>query len=163
MAARMADRVPRRRLPRIGSYVTYNIMNESIVVVRVSEREIKAFFNVCQHRGRRLTEGCGRMNRFHCTFHGWQYHLDGSIARVLDRDDWAGCSNFSDADLHLKEVRVGTWAGWVFINMDLNAEPLSDILHRCRNTSIRTRWIRCGIAGTCRSRCRATGRWRGSL
>ena len=68
------------------------------------------------------------MSRFHCTFHGWQYHLDGSIARVLDRDDWAGCSDFGDADLHLKEVRVGTWAGWVFINMDLNAEPLSEYL-----------------------------------
>ena len=115
-------------LPHVGSYITYNIMNESIVVVRVSEREIKGFFNVCQHRGRRLTEGCGRMSRFHCTFHGWQYHLDGSIARVLDRDDWAGCSDFSDADLSLKEVRVGTWAGWVFINMDLNAEPLSEYL-----------------------------------
>lgn len=115
-------------LPHVGSYVTYNIMNESIVVVRVGEHDIKAFFNVCQHRGRRLVEGCGQMSRFHCMFHGWQYHLDGSIARVLDRDDWAGCPNFNDADLHLKEVRVGTWAGWVFINMDPNAEPLADYL-----------------------------------
>jgi phenylpropionate dioxygenase-like ring-hydroxylating dioxygenase large terminal subunit len=115
-------------LPHVGSYMTYNIMSESIVVVRVSEREIKAFFNVCQHRGRRLVQGCGKMSRFHCTFHGWQYHLDGSIARVLDRDDWAGCAEFRDEDLHLKQVLVDTWAGWVFINMDPNAEPLSEYL-----------------------------------
>ncbi|TAL03665.1 MAG: aromatic ring-hydroxylating dioxygenase subunit alpha [Rhodospirillaceae bacterium] len=115
-------------LPNVGSYVTYNIMDESIVVVRVSEDVIKAYFNVCQHRGRRLTQGCGQMSRFHCTFHAWQYNLDGSIARVLDRGDWAGCPDFGDADLSLKSVRVGTWAGWVFVNMDPDAEPLADYL-----------------------------------
>jgi phenylpropionate dioxygenase-like ring-hydroxylating dioxygenase large terminal subunit len=115
-------------LPQVGAYATYDIMDESIVVVRVAKDKIKAYFNVCQHRGRRLTQGFGQINRFHCGFHGWQYHLDGSIARVLDRDDWTGCPNFSDSDLHLKEVRVDAWAGWVFIHMDPNAEPLAEFL-----------------------------------
>lgn len=115
-------------LPNVGSFITYDIMDDSIVVVRVAEQKIKAYHNVCQHRGRRLTEGCGEISRFHCRFHGWQYHLDGSIARVIDRHDWADCAEFTDKDLSLSEVQVGTWAGWVFINMDPNAEPLSDYL-----------------------------------
>lgn len=115
-------------LPRVGSYVTYEIMDESIVVVRTEQKVVKAYFNVCQHRGRRLTQGCGQMSRFFCSFHGWQYNLDGSIARVLERDDWTGCPNFSDADLHLKEVRVESWAGWIFINMNREAEPLVEYL-----------------------------------
>ncbi|TAL04624.1 MAG: aromatic ring-hydroxylating dioxygenase subunit alpha, partial [Rhodospirillaceae bacterium] len=112
----------------VGAYVTYDIMDESIVVARVSEHEIKAYYNVCQHRGRRLVDGCGQMNRFHCRFHGWQWNLDGSLVRVLDREDWAGCPNFRDADLRLADVRVDTWAGFVFVNMNPDAEPLSDYL-----------------------------------
>ena len=59
MAARVAGCIREEELPRVGAYVTYNIMDESIVVVRVSEDSIKAYYNVCQHRGRRLTDGCG--------------------------------------------------------------------------------------------------------
>jgi phenylpropionate dioxygenase-like ring-hydroxylating dioxygenase large terminal subunit len=115
-------------LPRVGSFVTYDIMDESIVVVRTSETELKAFYNVCQHRGRRLTEGCGQISQFHCRFHGWQYRLDGTVSRVLDREDWDGCADFTDADLSLKAVKVGTWAGWVFVNPDPGAQPLADFL-----------------------------------
>jgi nitrite reductase/ring-hydroxylating ferredoxin subunit len=115
-------------LPRVGAYVTYEIMDETIVVVRVSETGIKAYYNVCQHRGRRLMDGCGQTARFHCRFHGWQWNLDGSLARVLDREDWAGCPDFADEDLRLKELRIGTWAGFVFVNMDPEAEPLETFL-----------------------------------
>lgn len=115
-------------LPHVGSFFTYDIMDESIVVVRTTPTELKAFFNACQHRGRRLTEGAGVQSRFHCRFHGWQYNLDGSNARIVDRDDWAGCPNFTDRDVSLKEVQVGTWGGWVYVNMDPNAEPLADFL-----------------------------------
>jgi phenylpropionate dioxygenase-like ring-hydroxylating dioxygenase large terminal subunit len=115
-------------VPAAGSFVTYDIGDESITVVRGSDSRIRAFFNVCQHRGRRLTKGCGKMNRFHCGFHGWQYRLDGSIERVLDRDDWTGCGNFGDADLSLKEVRADVWGGFVFVNPDRDAEPLAAYL-----------------------------------
>jgi phenylpropionate dioxygenase-like ring-hydroxylating dioxygenase large terminal subunit len=115
-------------LPDVGSFVTYNIMDESIVVVRSSETTIRAFHNVCQHRGRRLTSGCGQLSRFHCRFHGWQYGLDGAVSRITDRQDWDDCANFTDADLSLKAVRVDTWGGFVFVNLDADAEPLSDYL-----------------------------------
>jgi len=115
-------------LKNAGDYVTYDIASQSIIVVREGDGAIKAFHNACQHRGRRLVDGCGRTPKFTCKFHGWQYNLDGSIARVLDREDWAGCPDFTDKDLHLKEVQVGTWAGFVFINMDPTAEPLAEYL-----------------------------------
>jgi phenylpropionate dioxygenase-like ring-hydroxylating dioxygenase large terminal subunit len=115
-------------LPHVGSFVTYDIMDESLVVVRTAKTRLQAFYNVCQHRGRRLTEGCGQIQQFHCRFHGWQYKLDGTISRVLDRGDWDGCPDFSDRDLSLKEVQVGVWGGFVFVNPDPNAEPLLDFL-----------------------------------
>ena len=115
-------------LPRVGSFLTYDIMDDSITVVRVSEHQIKAFYNVCQHRGRRLTEGCGQMRQFYCRFHGWQYSLDGRVTHVVDRDDWEGCPDFDDKDLSLTEVNVGTWGGFVFVNPDPDAEPLAEYL-----------------------------------
>ena len=115
-------------LPSVGSYVTYEVMDETITVVRSSEREIRAFYNACRHRGRRLTEGCGQMSRFHCRFHGWQYDLDGRIQLVLDREDWDGCPDFGDADLSLQPVKADTWGGFVFVNMDPEAEALADYL-----------------------------------
>ena len=75
-------------IPQVGDFVTYDILEESIVVVRTSAQQIKAYFNVCQHRGRRLTEGCGRTNVLRCKYHGWTWKLDGAIAKVQDRDDW---------------------------------------------------------------------------
>jgi phenylpropionate dioxygenase-like ring-hydroxylating dioxygenase large terminal subunit len=111
-----------------GEFVTYDVAGQSIIVVRQPNGTIKALHNACQHRGRRLTEGAGRTSKFHCRFHGWQYELDGKIARVLDRQDWEGCKHFEDDDISLKEVRVGTWAGFVYINMDPDAEPFEEFL-----------------------------------
>jgi phenylpropionate dioxygenase-like ring-hydroxylating dioxygenase large terminal subunit len=111
-----------------GSFVTYDIIDETITLVRTEDGTIRAFYNVCQHRGRRLTSGCGRMKLFRCGFHGWQWNLDGSVNKVLDRENWDGCPDFSDADLSLAPVRVATWGGFVFVTMDPGAEPLEDFL-----------------------------------
>src|SRR3546814_5045388 len=81
-------------------------MDESIIVVRSSETEIKAFHNVCPHRGRQLTEGCGRAKLFKCRFHGWEFNLDGTNKLVIDRKDFG--NYFSDEDISLKPVQVDT-------------------------------------------------------
>jgi len=113
-------------LPNIGSFVTYEILDDSIIVVRVSETEIKAFNNACLHRGRQLTSGCGITQRFACKFHGWKWNLDGSNYEVIDRDDWG--PRLTEEDLKLPEFRVGLWGGFVFINMDPDCEPLDEYL-----------------------------------
>jgi nitrite reductase/ring-hydroxylating ferredoxin subunit len=115
-------------LPEAGSFITYDIVDETITVLRAEDGSIKAFYNVCQHRGRRLTEGCGKAKMLRCRFHGWQWNLDGSVNKVLDRENWDGCPDFTDRDLALKPVKVATWGGFVFINMDENAEPLEQYL-----------------------------------
>src|SRR3546814_4142454 len=83
-------------IPDIGNFVTYDIMDESIIVVRSSETEIKAFHNVCPHRGRQLTEGCGRAKLFKCRLHGWEFNLDCTNKLVIDRKDFG--NYFSDED-----------------------------------------------------------------
>ena len=108
-------------LPQKGSYLVYEVAGESILVLRTAEG-IRAFYNVCQHRGRRLLESSGQVSLIRCGFHGWQWTLDGKIDRVLDPQDWNGSLRMDE--LHLKPVHVDTWGGFVWINMDPQAEPL---------------------------------------
>lgn len=109
-------------IPQPGNFVTYDILEQSIIVVRSQDGAIKAFHNVCLHRGQQLTKGCGSVTKFHCRFHGWQWSLNGELLRISDRDDYRACPDMQDSDLRLLEVRVGCWGGFVFINMDSNAE-----------------------------------------
>ncbi|MEK9210897.1 aromatic ring-hydroxylating oxygenase subunit alpha [Sphingomonas sp. 2378] len=109
-----------------GDFITYEIANESITVVRNAAGELKAFYNVCPHRGRKLTSGCGRMGRFHCKYHGWKWDLDGRSVDVIDRQDWDG--TLDDAEIALEPVRVDTWNGWVFVCADAETPPLDEWL-----------------------------------
>jgi len=116
-------------LVEVGDFVTYEICDESIVVTRSTPDQVRAFYNVCQHRGRRLVEKpSGRMQRFHCRFHGWQYSLEGDLTQVFAREDWDACGGLDEKKLCLPQLRVENWGGWVWINMDPDAEPLLDWL-----------------------------------
>jgi phenylpropionate dioxygenase-like ring-hydroxylating dioxygenase large terminal subunit len=116
-------------IPNVGDYVTHEIIDESIIVVRTAADAVKAFYNVCQHRGRRLKDGCGNTGKaLICRFHGWTWNIDGSLKHVTDREDWSGCPHFDDQALSLKEVRVEQWGGWYWISMDPDIEPLLDYL-----------------------------------
>lgn len=114
-------------IPKPGDYVTYEIADDSFSVVRLKDGSIAAYYNVCPHRGRRLTEGCGHMARFHCKFHGWKWSLEGKSVDVIDREDWG--DTLAEKDIELVPARVGSWGGWVFICMDETAESLEEYLH----------------------------------
>jgi phenylpropionate dioxygenase-like ring-hydroxylating dioxygenase large terminal subunit len=118
-------------IPNPGDYYTYEIADESITVLRRESGKLAAYYNVCPHRGRRLTEGCGRMGRFHCKFHGWQWSLDGKPAEVVDRQNWGDC--LKDDEITLQSVKVDSWGGWVFINMDPDSESLQEFLEPARS------------------------------
>ena len=111
-------------LPNVGDFVTYDVLDDSIIVVRTAEDQISAYHNACQHRGRRLTEGCGHTKRFACKFHGWKWNLDGTNAEVAHFEGFGG--QLDPEELRLAEVRVGLWGGFVFINMDPNAPTLAE-------------------------------------
>jgi len=120
-------------IPNVGDFFTYDILDDSILVVRTAPDTIKAYHNVCSHRGRQLVtpgEGahsaCGHKKQFVCGFHGWSYDLNGKCTFKLDESDWQGA--LTDERTHLGEVRVDTWGGWVFINMDPHCVSLREYL-----------------------------------
>lgn len=117
-------------IPTVGDYYTYDILDDSVIVVRSAADTISAYHNACTHRGRLITEGCGRTQKLHCKFHGWQWDLAGRNILAVDREDWEGC--LKDEDIALKPVKVGRWGGWVYINMDSDCEPLEDFLSPAR-------------------------------
>ena len=115
------------QLPEVGSYIVYEIADQSYLVTRVSEDEIKAYPNVCLHRGRLLKTYDGRCSEFRCPFHGFAWHLDGGLKHIPAEWDFPHLETRSE-DMALPEVNVGTWAGFVFINPDPEAESLHDFL-----------------------------------
>jgi phenylpropionate dioxygenase-like ring-hydroxylating dioxygenase large terminal subunit len=123
----MAGRL--EQLPSIGSFFTFDIDLESFVIVRVSKEEVRAYYNVCSHRGRRLKSGAGHTGRaMTCPFHGWRFSIQGELEHVVNIEDWEGCRGFSKERLGLQQVKVDTWGGWVFISMNPQVEPLLEYL-----------------------------------
>jgi phenylpropionate dioxygenase-like ring-hydroxylating dioxygenase large terminal subunit len=116
-------------IPNVGDFVEYWVADQSVIVVRTSATEIKAFQNACRHRATQLAVGCGtfRGGQIVCPFHGWRWNLDGSSSFVFGRDSFPP-ECVTDADLHLVECQVDTWANCVFINMDPDAPPLQQQL-----------------------------------
>jgi phenylpropionate dioxygenase-like ring-hydroxylating dioxygenase large terminal subunit len=112
-------------IPSVGDHVVYEIAEDSLIVMRTAPGEIRAFHNVCLHRGRLLREEGGRVEELRCPFHGWTWNLDGSLKRAPCRWD---LPHVERAEYRLPEARVGTWGGFVFLNMDPAAEPLERFL-----------------------------------
>jgi nitrite reductase/ring-hydroxylating ferredoxin subunit len=109
----------------VGDYCEYSIGEESVLVVRSAPETIRAFFNACLHRGTRLVEGCGQVvDTFVCPFHAWRYAIDGRLVEVVDAHEFGTLPE----GLGLREVRCEQWGGFVFVNLDLDAEPLPEFL-----------------------------------
>ena len=112
-------------LPEPGDFVEYGIGRDSIAIVRTETGDLAAFHNACLHRGTRLAHECGHFDgEIRCPYHAWRYALDGRLVDVPDRDEFPGLPS----DLALKRVQVDTWGGFVFVNMDLEGEPLLEFL-----------------------------------
>jgi len=113
-------------IPEAGDYIVYEIIDDSILVVRGKAGDVRAFHNICPHRGTLLAEGTGNAKQFVCPFHGWRFATDGRCIKVIDRQDWGDCLAEGDADL--VPVQVGVWGGWVWVNMDPECQPLDEFL-----------------------------------
>ena len=111
-------------LPAMGDHIVYDIGRYSIIVVRCADG-IRAHHNVCRHRGRRLCDRAGHAASFICPFHGFSWNLDGTLRSVTSEWDFP---HIDGETLTLTPVRCETWGGWVFVNMDVDAEPLADFL-----------------------------------
>lgn len=111
-------------IPRPDDFVEYQILDQSVVVVRTDDLGVQAFQNTCRHRGVRIVEGRGRCESgFTCPFHGWCYGRDGKNTAVTQRRTFAD-HNLQPDDLDLVPVRCEVWGGCAWINLDDDAPPL---------------------------------------
>ncbi len=139
-------------IPEVGNYITYEIADESVLIVRSGPDTVKAYHNVCTHRGRRLVdlpEGMrnarGSKINFVCGFHGWTYDHDGKCTFIQHQDDWNGA--LTEERTSLAKVSVDTWGGWVWVNIGGNAgqlrdylEPAASLLDPFQLQNMRPRW-----------------------
>ncbi len=113
-----------------GAFFVHELGKESFLFVKGNDGVIRGFYNVCQHRGNRLVQAeDGEADAFTCPFHGWQWNNDGSVKTVADPQffrQWDDGVPYDD--LGLPPVRVETWAGWLWFNMDHDAIPLKEYL-----------------------------------
>ena len=114
------------QLPEPGSYLTARAGTQQVLIVRAESGELRAFRNVCRHRGSRLLSGSGQCGRaIRCRYHGWTYRLDGSLIGIPE------VRSFGEVDksaLGLLPVRVEDAFGLVFVNLDPGAASLAKLL-----------------------------------
>jgi phenylpropionate dioxygenase-like ring-hydroxylating dioxygenase large terminal subunit len=124
------------RLPKVGSYFTRELPSAgagtSLIIVKGKDQVIRAFHNVCRHRGNKLVwndfpheETAGTCRQFTCKYHAWRYSLDGELTFIQQEGE------FFDVDKSqygLVGVRCEVWEGFIFVNFDPNAAPLVDYL-----------------------------------
>jgi len=104
-----------------GDFFVYDIATYSIVITRTESGELKGYHNACLHRGRQLRQNSGTAREFKCPFHGFRWNLDGEFQGAPCQWDFP---HIDEENFSLPQVQVDTWGGWVFINMDLEAESL---------------------------------------
>ena len=116
------------QIPEPGDFVVHNFRHESVVMIRQDDGRVRAFFNVCRHRGNRLFwNDAGTMAAtISCPYHGWRWAPDGSLRHVQDPEDFP--QGNPCGKVTLKEVPCDTWGGFVWYSMDRNAGALRDYL-----------------------------------
>ncbi|HWE65644.1 MAG TPA: aromatic ring-hydroxylating dioxygenase subunit alpha [Acidimicrobiales bacterium] len=114
-------------LAQPGAYVTTQCGDAPLVVVRDPAGPLRAFHNVCRHRGITLVEGSGTLGRFMtCPYHQWSYTLAGELARVPQGDDQF--PRLERCPLGLHDAQVAEWQGMVFVNPSTDAPDLSSAM-----------------------------------
>jgi phenylpropionate dioxygenase-like ring-hydroxylating dioxygenase large terminal subunit len=109
-----------------GRFFTCSVMDAELVVAHGADGKVRAFRNVCRHRGARVVrESCGKRNTFQCHYHAWTYALDGSLraAPRSDREPGFRCDDFP-----LHQVAVDSWGPFLFVNLERKPEPLTAAL-----------------------------------
>src|SRR5215213_558267 len=107
-----------------GSFVAVDAGGIPLLVVRDRGGALRAFLNVCRHRGSILVEGNGRRETIQCPYHAWTYDLDGRLRAAPSLEELGG-----DADgIALLPASVDTWGSFLWVNPDPHAAPLAATL-----------------------------------
>jgi len=122
------------QLPSTGSYFTrdLSVARTSVVVARDDDGGIRAFHNICRHRGNKLVwsnstreDASGTCRQFTCKYHGWRYDLDGALDFVQQEDEFYGLDK---SDYGLLPVHCDVWAGFVFVHLGEPKQSLREFL-----------------------------------
>ena len=122
------------QIPQVGDSIVYEIADWSLIVVRTASDEIRAFHNSCLHRGTQLRTRPGRVTGFRCPYHGFTWNLDGTLREIPCAWDFP---QVDQAIFCLPQAQVGTWGGFVFVNVDDQAAPSRSTSRTSRGTSRR--------------------------
>ena len=141
-------------LPNPGDWQMEPVGTEEILMVRQKDGGVKAFYNVCQHRGNPLVEDDqGSVKRFVCKYHSWAYTPDGELNFAPDKDDFP--EGNPCGKVRLAELRCETFAGFIWVNMDPKCMSLKEYLgpiwdewqlreiHTWRRTMANSMWLPC--------------------
>ena len=102
-------------IPNAGDYLTCSVAEQDIIVMRGEAGEIRAFYNVCQHRGSELLQGSGNRTAIVCPYHGWTYHTDGSLKFARGTEQVPG---FDMQRICLPQLELEMIGGFVFVTLD---------------------------------------------
>lgn len=109
---------------KTGDYFLTTVAENPIIVVRGKDQKLRAFYNVCRHRGGPLAIEDGNCKALQCKYHGWTYLLDGSLRGVPEFDR---VELFDRKDFGLIVVNLDVWAGLIFVNLSGHPEPLGAV------------------------------------
>lgn len=109
------------QVENVGDYFTLDLLGEPLIIVRSSESVVKCLANVCRHRAAAVAEGSGNTSSFRCTYHLWNYRLDGSFkgAPAMER-----AKEFNVDTCGLHEFPLTQWQGFLFVNLSRSAPPM---------------------------------------
>lgn len=108
-----------------GSYTTVDIVDQNILITRSKDdNKLRAFYNVCPHRGHELAQGDGKKSIISCPYHAWTFRLDGELNSARGTDK---VKDFDKKEHCLKSVSVEEYATLIFVNLDPNAKPMSEV------------------------------------
>ncbi len=110
------------QVPEPGCYFECSVLDQNLFVVRGKDGEIRAFYNVCQHRAHELVKGSGKAKAIVCPYHAWSYRLDCSLRTARHSEHTPG---FDASAICLTPVRVEVFCNFIFVNLDPDAEPLA--------------------------------------
>ena len=105
------------------SYITTSIHDQNIFIAKGADGELRAFHNVCAHRGHILLEGSGRKSFITCPYHAWAFDFSGKLVNARNSENVVG---FNKDDFSLKEVKLEVFCGMLMVNLDLNAKPFAE-------------------------------------
>ena len=112
-------------LPEAGDFAVFDNAGRSWLIVRQPDGAVRAFHNVCLHRGRKLKTEDGWAGELQCPFHGFSWNTDGSLKTIPCAWDFP---DLSRADMQLPEAEVGRWAGYIFLREERGGPSLAEYL-----------------------------------